>query len=98
MAKYEVETSIEIEGVFRDSLTGIYVDPTEVQLFIKDPAGAIVDHTTLDGSITRSETGHYLFDFVVDQAGTWTYKWLGTGAYVASSPDTTFTVNSTVLF
>lgn len=97
MAKYEIDTSIRIQSVFFNSLLGVYVDPTEVQLFIMDPAGNILDHTTLDGSVTRSELGHYIFTFEPTVSGTWTYKWQGTGIALATSPDTTFTVNASTL-
>jgi hypothetical protein len=97
MARYEMDTSIQIEGIFMDALNNVYTDPTEVQLFIKDPAGVIVDYTTLNGTVIRQGTGHYVFTFVPSQAGTWTYKWQGTGAAPATSPDTTFTINASVL-
>lgn len=97
MTKYEIDTSVQIRCEFRDPLNGIYVDPTEVQLFIMDPAGVIVDYTSIDGSVLRSEAGHYYHTMVLDESGTWTYKWQGTGAYVATSPDQTMTVNPSAL-
>ncbi len=97
MARYEIDTPIQIEGVFLDALNNVYVDPTEVQIFVKDPAGVIVDYTTIDGSVIRKGAGHYTFTFEPNQAGTWTYKWQGTGLAPATSPDTTFTVNASVL-
>lgn len=97
MARYEIDTSIQIEGVFLDSLNNVYADPTEVQLFIKDPNGAIIDYTTLDNTVIRESIGHYIFTFIPDVSGTWTYKWQGTGAYQATSPDSTFTIEASEL-
>jgi hypothetical protein len=97
MAIYEIDTSIELQGEFRDSLNNIYVDPTEVQLWVKDPNGNLSDYSTLDGSIIRETTGHYTFTFEPSISGVWTYKWQGTGVAAATSPDTTFTVNSSAL-
>lgn len=97
MARYEIDTPVQIEGIFLDALNNVYVDPNEVQIFIKDPAGAIIDYTTLDGTVVRQAAGHYTFTFEPDQSGTYTYKWQGTGTAAATSPDTTFTVNSSAL-
>jgi len=97
MARYEIDTSLQIEGVFLDSLNNVYIDPTEVQLFVLDPNGAQLDYSTLDGTILKEGVGHYTFTFVPGIAGTWTYKWQGTGVAPATSPDTTFTINSSTL-
>lgn len=97
MARYEIDTPIQIEGIFMDAINNVYIDPTEVQIFVKDPNGGILDYTTLDGTVIRQSAGHYTFTFEPDISGTWTYKWQGTGLAPATSPDTTFTVNASAL-
>jgi hypothetical protein len=97
MAKYEIDTSIQIEGVFLNALSNVYIDPSEVQLFIMDPDGNVTDYTTLNGGVTRQQVGYYTVTIVPGISGTWTYKWQGTGVAPATSPDTTLVVNSSVL-
>lgn len=97
MAKYEIDTSIQIEGVFMDALSNVYIDPSEVILFVMDPTGAVIEYTTLNNAVIRDSLGHYHFTFVPNISGTWVYKWQGTGTAVATSPDTTFTVGASSL-
>lgn len=97
MAKYEIDTSIQLEGVFINALSNVYVDPTEVFLYLKDPAGALTIYNSISGIVVRTEAGHYTFTFVPNESGTFTYKWQGTGIAPASSPDTTFVVNPSIL-
>jgi len=98
MAKYEIDTSIQLEGVFLNPLAGVYIDPTEVQLFIMDPTGNITEYSNLtNGGVVKQSLGYYTFTLIPDISGVWTYKWQGTGAAQATSPDTTFNVSASAL-
>lgn len=97
MARYEIDTPIQIEGIFLDALNNVYVDPTDVQLFVRDPTGNIVDYSIANSSVIRQGAGHYVVTIEPTLSGTWTYKWQGTGTHPATSPDTTFTVNASAL-
>ena len=96
MAKYEIDTSIELAGVFINSLSGVYIDPTGVTLYILDPSGVqslFQYNTTPSSPITRDALGRYHYTVSPGKSGTWSYKWQGSGTAVATSPDTTFVVN-----
>ena len=94
MAKYEIETTIQLRGVFFDPLAGVPIDPTLVQAFVLDPEGNLSTFSSGGGlpSITRDNVGRYHLTIEPSIAGVWTYKFKGTGAASATSPDTTFTV------
>ena len=96
MASYEIDTTIQINGEFRSSLTGVYIDPTTITLFVLDPSGLTTTYT-YPGTIVRDALGHFHQQITPSKSGTWTYKWQALGAAVATSPDTTFTVNSSLL-
>lgn len=100
MAKYEIDTSVQINGSFVNSLTGAYADPTGVTLFVLDPNGlkSTYSYTGQASSpIVRDSQGHYHFTVTASISGTWTYKWQATGSVIATSPDTTFVVNASTL-
>lgn len=95
MSKYEIDTELELKGVFLDALANVPIDPTSVFLYVKDPTGTI---TTYSGAqITRDNTGRYHLTLTPSISGLWVYKWQGTGVAVATSPDTTFTINPSAL-
>lgn len=97
MGIYQIDSSIQLNGVFRDAQKHVYVDPSSVNMWLLDPAGNLTNHTVLDGSVTRDSTGHYHYTLIPSVSGTWTYKWQGTGVAVATSLDTTFQVSSSNL-
>jgi hypothetical protein len=96
MAKYEIDTVIQVNGEFTNSLTGIYVDPTLVTLYILPPNGA-ANSVDYPGAVSRASQGHYFFQITANQSGVWYYKWQATGVATATSPDVTFTVNPSLL-
>ena len=44
MAKYEIDTSIQLNAVFLNPLAGVPIDPTEVEAFVMDPTGTITNY------------------------------------------------------
>ena len=97
MAIYEIDTTLELQGIFTNALTGQYADPTAITLYILDPAGVQTTQIWPGGAIVRDNTGHFHFIMTPAKSGNWTYKWQGTGAANATSPDTIFTVNASAL-
>lgn len=97
MGVYEIDTTIELTGVFINALTGVYIDPTTVQLYVLDPTGVQTSYTWPSSSIVRDQLGHFHQTITPNKSGTWLYKWQGSGAAVATSPDTPFTVNQSAL-
>lgn len=97
MAAYEIDTAIELQGVFLNALTGVYADPTAINLLVLDPTGVSTTYTWPSATIVRDSIGHFHQIITPSKSGIWTYKWQGTGAVVATSPDTTFTINASAL-
>lgn len=56
---------------------GVNTDPTTVVLTVQAPDG-----TETTPSVSNTAVGVYTADFEVDQAGTWLYRWVGSGAAV----------------
>ena len=97
MSQYEIDTTIELQAIFTNALTGVYADPTTVKLYILDPAGIQTTQIWPGGAIIRDSLGHFHYIMTPAKSGNWTYKWQGSGAAVATSPDTIFTVNASAL-
>jgi hypothetical protein len=97
MATYEIDTDIQINGDFINSLTGVYIDPTTINLFVINPNGVTTTYTWPAGTITRVALGHFYQQLTPSVSGVWTYKWQALGAAICTSPDTTFTVKSSLL-
>lgn len=87
--QFEIQSSIRIECAFMDALENVYADPTNVFIFVRGPNGITnrFDHPFRDG------VGHYHFILAPSRHGVYTYKWQGTGALAATTPDMSLTVN-----
>ena len=92
MAQYEIDTTIELQGVFTNSLSGVYADPSSIRLYILNPTGVETTQNWPGGNVVRDSLGHFHFVMTTSIAGIWFYKWQGMGAVAATSPDTQFTV------
>ena len=79
--KYDVGDSVRLTAVFTQN--GANTDPTAVTAKHKDPSG---NETT--PATTNPNAGHYFFDLTIDEAGTWWYRFEGTGAVVAAAEGT----------
>jgi hypothetical protein len=96
MAKYEIDTSIRLNGEFINAITGVYIDPALVTLYTIDPTG-LISIVNYPGAVSKASQGHYFYQLTPIISGTWSYKWQASGTAVATSPDTTFTVNASAL-
>ena len=83
---HEIATALQITATFSNTQTGEPSDPTDVTLLLQNPAGEI-QTMVFPGNIVKVATGKYAFTFVPTVSGEWFYKWQGTGAVVATSPD-----------
>lgn len=70
--EYDVGDLVRVKGTFKvsDTLT----NPTAVTLKVKKPDGTVSTVAT-----TNASTGVYHADVSIDQAGTWRYRFAGTG-------------------
>ena len=81
---YDIGDLVHLTAGFVDA-NGAQADPTTVQLTIKRPTGT--DTVTP----TNTGIGAYYYDVPITEAGTWTYRWAGTGA-VTTAEEGSFTV------
>jgi len=90
---FELLTTLVIEAAFVNS-DDIYVDPNGVvQLLLLDPNGSL---TTVE-NMPRDGAGRFHYAFVPTVSGTYQYKFRGTGSVNVTSPDASFTVNSSTI-
>lgn len=77
---YDIGALVRLTGTFKD-IDGAVTDPTTVTVTVVDPLG-----TSTDYSPTKDSTGvyHYDLDLTGATAGTWRYKFQGTGACQAA--------------
>lgn len=82
---YTIGQQINCTVVFTDVATGAYVDPTNIRFWERDPSGNVTNHVYLvDMNVVRDSLGHYHYNLLLDEAGTWYYGWIGTGSHAAS--------------
>lgn len=87
---FQTGDRVRIEGLFKDS-AGTAADPTAITLKILDPALA-----TTTPVPTNPAVGTYRHDLDLNQVGRWTFRYEGTGAVVASTPDGIIDVEKSV--
>ncbi|MFO7181654.1 MAG: hypothetical protein DIU78_023330 [Pseudomonadota bacterium] len=85
MALFDIGDRVRIENEFADA-DGNAVDPSVVRIKIRAPDGTENTYTHGTHSIVeKTSTGSYRFELTLSAAGSWHYRWVGTGAYVAAS-------------
>ena len=83
---YDVGDLVRVDSAFKDIL-GAAADPTTVTLKVLPPGGTVLTYTYALAEVTKSGTGAYYKDIPVTTAGTWYYRWLGTGAVVSAGEE-----------
>lgn len=82
---YDKGSLVRLDGPFRDFDTGDPVDPADVFISYKNPAGTI---TTLqygvDPAVQRLAPGDYRIEIDVTMSGMWHWRWFATGIGQAS--------------
>jgi hypothetical protein len=80
MDRYDIGDLVRLTASFTD-VDGGPVEPGTVELVTRDPAGDETTHEAVsDGG------GAYHVDLEPDQAGTWGYRWVSTGAGQGAEP------------
>ena len=74
---YDVGDGIRLTGTF--DISGSGANPTTAVLSLTDPSEVVTTPAVGNGT-----DGVYLVSAIVDEAGTWYYRWTGTGAVVAA--------------
>lgn len=78
MLRFTVGDLATLTNTFK--VSGSAADPTTVALTVTDPTGTATTYTYAAAQVIRTGTGVYTKDVTAATAGTWTYKWVGTGA------------------
>ena len=74
MSYYDVGDAVRLTAQFVNA-DGDPADPTEVTLTLQHPSGTqVITGPNSDG------VGSYYYDLILNEAGTWMYRWAGTGA------------------
>jgi hypothetical protein len=85
--QYNLNTEVRLFASFFVENTDVAADPTEIVLYLLDPAGAQTEYTYAAADIVRTAVGQYYFTWLTSLAGTWLYKWQGLGSLVVMSRD-----------
>ncbi len=86
----DVGDLVRLSAAFTSS-AGVATNPTAVSLRVINPAGVEVDP---DPTPTNDGAGAYHYDLTVTLAGTWRYRFAGTGAVVAAEEAKVFARSS----
>lgn len=90
---YDIGDRLRIAASFVDE-DDDPTDPTTVTCKVCTPAGTTTTYT--GGQITHDGPGEYSLLVDITEAGTWSYRWVGTGTVVAAE-DAQFTVEASLL-
>jgi len=81
---------IRLSVVFKN-LNKVAVDPSQVNLTIRQPNGVLVEYQYLvNAAIVKASVGNYYCDFLVTQEGMTYYKWVATGTVNAAEESSFF--------
>lgn len=85
MNTYDIGDQVRLEVIFRDE-DGVEHDPTAVLCTVKESDGDTLYYAYGDDpALTRDNTGTYYLDLIATKAGTWSYRWQGSGALTAAA-------------
>lgn len=81
--RYQVGDRVRASVQFR-TIAEVPVDPSGIVAKYKTPAGSVTTKTYgSDAEVVRTGTGAYYIDIDVSAAGTWYYRFNGTGTVAA---------------
>jgi hypothetical protein len=79
---YDVGDSIRLSALF--TVTGIAVDPTIIDLDVRDPSGNIGSFTFAGGGVSKQAAGLFFRDVFINEHGQWWYRFFGSGTVIAA--------------
>lgn len=75
--QYDVGDVVVLDCVF--TVEDAETDPATVTLKVKPPTGSVETYTYAASEITRVAEGRFRRNVSATAAGTWHYRWIGTG-------------------
>jgi len=79
---YDLGDLVQLKGNFTSG--SVYVDPSIIELRIRNPLGAYSSYTYASGAVKKSTTGRYYMDLFVNDEGQWWYRFYGSGTVIAA--------------
>lgn len=92
--QYDVGDVVVLTCTF--TVEGVETDPATVTLKVKPPTGSVLTYTYADTEIERVAEGRYRRNVSVTVAGTWNYRWIGTGDAAGAEEGSFFVRRSAV--
>lgn len=89
MTVYDVGDNIRSSVTFTD-FNGAVADPTTVTFKYATPSGAVTTIVYPAAGTTRDSLGVFHADVTISAAGSWWFRWNGTGAVVAATEEPVF--------
>lgn len=81
-----IQGNVRRVSVVFTTTSGLAADPTTVTCKYEDPSGNTTTKVYIsDAEVVKTATGAYYLDIDCDEAGTWYYRWIGTGAVQAAA-------------
>jgi hypothetical protein len=84
VASFVVGSSAKLTVQFKNDL-GNEADPEVVALKVMNPSGQISTYTFANGEVTRDAVGKFDKSIDLPTAGTWKYRWEGSGTVTAAT-------------
>ena len=81
---YTKDSEVRITTTFTTT-SGTATDPSTVTVYVKDPTGTRTTYVYGSSAVVKDSTGVYHLDIFANIAGTWWYRFEGTGALVAAA-------------
>ena len=85
---YPTGSNVRCSVIYKDVLTGAYVDPTTVTFKIRRPDTSLIIpwvYLAPGSIVVRDSVGHYHAYYVADFPGDWWYRWEAAGSYIGAS-------------
>lgn len=84
---YQKGVTVRMSATF--TVGGSPADPSGVNFFIKSPTNVITEYSFgTDNELVQDSVGYYHVDFIVNEAGTWTYRFEGSGTASGADEET----------
>lgn len=70
--------------VCKFDVQGTFTDPTDITFEIRDPEGTVETFRFAEATVTRTATGRYEREYLLEKEGSYRWRWQGTGNCAAA--------------
>jgi hypothetical protein len=82
---FDVGDEVRLSVAFTNAATAAAVDPGAVALSVRAPDGTTTTYTHAAAEVTKTATGAYYRDVPLTAAGSWYWRWVGSGSNAAAA-------------